>query len=179
MKGYADGVIDQSLLAAVRQQQVAHRLVPMLQRTIPWGDGEAILTGIGDEIFVGGESLKPVFGGLGDVAGELTLGAIAASKRKLVDGDRVTALRREFLVKRALSSSGSIDDIRVYGDLTTVQDCWRCLASSMRFGPCNANAVKMSSIRRLGFERRRSRCFRGLRSLAKIGWPRRGEGNGS
>lgn len=121
MKGYADGVIDQSLLTTVQQQEVANRLVPMLQRTVPWGDGEAILTGIGEEIFVRGESLKPVFGGFGDAAGELTLGAIAAGKRQLVEGDRVTVLRQEFLVKRVLVPTGSIDDIRVYGDLAMVQ----------------------------------------------------------
>jgi putative ABC transport system permease protein len=121
MKGYADGVIDQSLLTTVQQQEVANRLVPMLQRTVPWGDGEAILTGIGEEIFVRGESLKPVFGGFGDTVGELTLGAIAAGKRRLIEGDRVTVLGQEFLVKRVLAPSGSIDDIRVYGDLSMVQ----------------------------------------------------------
>ena len=35
IKGYAEGVMDQSLLSRIAEQEVANRLVPMLQRTIP------------------------------------------------------------------------------------------------------------------------------------------------
>jgi len=121
MKGYADGVIEEGLLQTVHEQDVANRLVPMLQRTVPWGEGEAILTGIGQELFARGEVLKPVFGGFEDQDDELTLGAIAAEKRGLVEGDRVSLLGHEFGIKRVLSRTGSVDDIRVYGSLVAVQ----------------------------------------------------------
>lgn len=121
LKGYADGVIDETLLRTVHQQDVANRLVPLLQRTVPWGEGEAILTGIGQELFARGEALKPLFGSFGDREDELTLGAVAAAKRGVREGDRVGLLGQEFVVKRVLSRSGSVDDIRVYGELVAVQ----------------------------------------------------------
>jgi putative ABC transport system permease protein len=121
LKGYADGVIDESLLEKVLQQDVANRLVPLLQRTIPWGDGEAILTGIGDEQFARGAAMKPVFGGFGDGPNELRIGAVAAAKKGLSEGDQTVLLGRDFVVKRVLSSTGSMDDIRVYAPLATVQ----------------------------------------------------------
>lgn len=121
LKGYADGVIDESLLERIREQDVANRLVPLLQRTVPWGDGEAILTGIGEELFARGEAMKPVFGGFGDGPDELTLGALAAAKKGLSEGDPMELFGRAFVVKRILSSTGSMDDVRVYAPLATVQ----------------------------------------------------------
>jgi hypothetical protein len=121
LKGYADGVIDESLLEKILEQDVANRLVPLLQRTIPWGDGEAILTGIGEEMFARGAAMKPVFGAFGDESDELTLGALAAAKRGLSEGDPTEMFGRGFVVKRVLSSTGSMDDVRVYAPLATVQ----------------------------------------------------------
>lgn len=121
VKGYADGVIDESLLGKIQQQDVANRLVPMLQRAIPWGSSEAILTGLGEEIFARGETLKPVFGGFGDQENEITVGAVAATKRGISEGDLVKVLGQDFLVKRVLSSSGSVDDVRVFVRLDVSQ----------------------------------------------------------
>lgn len=121
-KGYADGWIDENLLVKGIEQDVANRLVPMLQRTIPWGDGEAMLTGLGDELFSRGEKMKPVFGGIQQEAESLTIGAIAAGKRLLREGDSVKVLGRDFTIKRVLAATGSVDDIRVYASLPVVQD---------------------------------------------------------
>jgi len=121
LKGYSDGLIDESLLGPVEEQEVANRLVPMLQRTIPWGPSEAILTGLGQERFARGESRKPVFGAFDQAADELTIGALAAERQQLKEGDRVTVLDREFTIARILASNGSVDDLRVYAALKTVQ----------------------------------------------------------
>jgi len=122
IRGYSDQVMDQSLLNRVREQVVANRLVPMLQRTIPWGEGEAILTGVGEELFGGGQKMKPVFGNIQPEAEGLTIGSVAASRRNLAEGDRVDMLGSQFTVQRVLGSTGSLDDVRVYGNLTRVQE---------------------------------------------------------
>lgn len=121
VKGYSDGTIDQSLLQLVADQQVANRLVPMLQRTVPWGTGEALLTGIGEELFSTGQKMKPVFGSVQEDDAGLTVGAVAAEKRRLTPGDSVNLLGREFTIERVLSTTGSVDDIRVYANLEIVQ----------------------------------------------------------
>ncbi len=121
IKGYAEGWISESLLEKGIEQDVANRLVPMLQRTIPWGDGEAMLTGIGDELFARGEKMKPVFGGIQKEAESLTIGAVAADKRQLHEGDQLKVLGRDFTIKRVLTATGTVDDIRVYASLPVVQ----------------------------------------------------------
>ncbi len=122
IKGYADGVIDQALMDRVADQEVANRLVPMLQRTVPWSGGEAILTGVGEEMFARGESMKPVFGNVQKKADGLTLGAVAAAQSGLAEGDSMELLGQKFTIDRVLGSTGSIDDIRVYGNLAKVQE---------------------------------------------------------
>lgn len=122
IRGYSEGIIDQSILKRVEEQNAANRLVPMLQRTIAWGDGEAILTGVGEELFGGGQKMKPVFGNVQPDPDGLTIGSVAASSRKLVEGDSVEVLGTQFVISRILGSTGSLDDIRVYGNLTKVQE---------------------------------------------------------
>jgi hypothetical protein len=122
MKGYADGTIDESLVERLEQQEVANRLVPMLQRTIPWGDGEAILTGIGDERFAGGQQMKPAFGRLTDQREQVVLGHLAAEKVVASEGDEITVLNRRFVVKRILAQEGSIEDLRIHLELSVVQE---------------------------------------------------------
>lgn len=121
INGYSDGSIDAKLVDRLEEQDVANRLVPMLQRTIPWGDGEALLTGIGDERFKRGETKKPVFGGIVKESETIVVGKTAAETKGLKEGDRVEILGRELEVKRILAESGSVDDVRVYADLETVQ----------------------------------------------------------
>jgi putative ABC transport system permease protein len=121
IKGYAEGTMDQALLARLERQQVANRLVPMLQRAIPWGESEAILTGVGEELFAAGERGKPVFGRSHQAADTIVLGAAAADRRGLAEDDRVEILGRGFRVESVLAASGSVDDVRVYAALPTVQ----------------------------------------------------------
>ena len=121
LRGYAEGSIDEALIDRLAAQDVANRLVPMLQRTIPWGAGEAILTGIGAERFALGQAMKPVFGGIAenDVA---VLGAVAAELAGATEGDTITVLGRELRVARVLAREGTVDDLRVHADLPVVQD---------------------------------------------------------
>ena len=121
LKGYADGVMDESLLERVEEQEVANRLVPMLQRTIPWGTSEAILTGLRKERFARGESRKPVFGAYDQEENELTLGALAAARRQLKEGENVSLFGQKFTIIKILTASGSVDDLRVYASLSAVQ----------------------------------------------------------
>ena len=122
LRGYSTGTIDEAIVSKLEAQDVANRLVPMLQRTIPWGESEAILTGIGKERFKRGQSKKPVFGGPAQSSDELVLGSTAAQERGLAEGDKVSVLGRDFTVKRILAESGSIEDIRVHAGLEVVQE---------------------------------------------------------
>jgi putative ABC transport system permease protein len=122
VKGYSEGAIDQALLQRVADQQVANRLVPMLQRTVPWGAGEALLTGVGEELFSAGQAMKPVFGSIQKDEAGVTVGAIAAAGRGLSEGDSIRLLGKEFSIHRILAATGSVDDIRVYATLGTVQE---------------------------------------------------------
>ena len=121
LNGYAEGSIDDAIVDKLEAQDVANRLVPMLQRTVPWGDGEAVLTGIGTERFQRGNKKKPVFGGTIDDPHRLDIGSVAAEMRELQEGDEIELLGQSFTIKRILASTGSIDDIRVFADLATVQ----------------------------------------------------------
>ena len=120
LRGHAEGSIDQTLVDRLADQEVANRLVPMLQRTIPFGDGEAILTGIGEERFANGQVMKPVFGGIAD--GEtIVLGSAAAELAGAEEGNTVIILGREFRVARVLAGEGTSDDLRVHAELPIVQ----------------------------------------------------------
>lgn len=121
MKGYSEGTIDEGLVDTLEAQDVANRLVPMLQRTIPWGEGEAILTGIGRERFARNKTMKPVFGGLVDEEEAIILGSVAAEMIDAKEGDTLTVLGLSGKVKRVLASEGSSEDLRVHMDLSTVQ----------------------------------------------------------
>ena len=121
LRGYSDKVFDESLLTNIASQEVANRLVPMLQRTITWGQSEVVLTGVGEEIFSANEKGKPVFGGIQKSAGRLTVGALAAATRQLKVEDQVELLGKRFTIERILASNGSIDDIRIYATLDEVQ----------------------------------------------------------
>ncbi len=122
IKGYADGAIDERLLERLVQQNVASRLVPMLQRTIPWGDSEAILTGVGDELFGGDGKKPPVFGSANQASGTIILGSAAAARRDVLEGQDLEVLGRRFRVDRVLASTGSVDDARIFGDLRIIQE---------------------------------------------------------
>lgn len=119
-RGYAEGSIDQSLVDGLVNQDVANRLVPMLQRAIPMGEGEAMLTGIGEERFANGQAMKPVFGGI--ATGEtVVLGSAAAALARVAEGDSIAILGREFRVARVLAAEGTSDDLRVHAELPIVQ----------------------------------------------------------
>lgn len=122
MKGYAEGTIEESLMETLHQQDVANRLIPVLQRTIPWGQGEAILTGIGKEMFSRDKKMKPVFGSMVDQETTVVLGAVAAEMVNAREGDLVSILGEDFKVKRILTLEGSQEDLRVHADLSVVQD---------------------------------------------------------
>jgi len=121
LRGYADGSIDESLVDRLVSQEVANRLVPMLQRTIPFGDSEAILTGIGEERFAAGAKQKSVFGSLVDDQQRVVLGSVAAGLLGLSEGDAVDILGHRFQVARVLAPEGSLDDLRIHADLSVVQ----------------------------------------------------------
>lgn len=122
LKGYADGTIEEGLVETLHQQDVANRLIPMLQRTIPWGEGEAILTGIGKERFARNKTMKPVFGGMVDQRETVILGSVAANLIGASEGDLISILNKDFKVKRILAPEGSQDDLRIHADLLIVQE---------------------------------------------------------
>lgn len=126
---YADGYSEHSLpyeyVERLSNQEVANRLVPMLRRRVGVvaGDGarlEAMLTGIGEEVFKGGKRMKPIFG-MQLERDEVVVGGEVARRLDLERGDSLAIGARSFRVSRALAPAGSEEDVTVYADLEAVQ----------------------------------------------------------
>ena len=121
MRGYSTGSIPMEFLQRVEDQDVANRLVPVLQKAIPWGTGSAILTGIGEERFARGNRKKAVYGSPEVDSYALTVGAAAAQARSLAVGDIVEIRGKRLRVEHILPAEGSRDDNRVHLSLPIVQ----------------------------------------------------------
>ena len=114
------GSMPEAWIDRLEDQDVANRLVPMLLARVEVGDAEAILTGIAEERFKRGKSMKPVFGRtIG--AGRVMLGAVVADSAGVAEGERVEISGRRLEVSRVLEPTGSDDDVRAWVDLAEAQ----------------------------------------------------------
>ncbi len=121
--GYADDTMPDAYLDLLEGQEVANRLIPLLQRRITitrdGASADAMLTGIAAERFID-KKMKPVFGFELD-PGVVRVGATVAERLALTAGDTLDVLGSAFKVERILAPQGSADDARVYASLAEVQ----------------------------------------------------------
>lgn len=118
-QGYANGTMDQAIMQSLQNQQVANRLVPLLQRRVDVDGVAVMLTGIAPEVFKGGKKMKAVFG-MSPEVGTVFVGSEAA--RLLADStSTLQVLGRELRVAKQLPPTGTADDMRVYCALSEAQ----------------------------------------------------------
>ncbi len=122
-QGYAEGTIDQSVMAQLKNQQVANRLVPLLQRRVEVAGVQVMLTGIAPEVFKGGKKMKSVFGMSPDI-GTVYLGSgvVEAIGESFKDAKTIEILGKHLSIDKALPPTGSADDMRIYCALSEAQD---------------------------------------------------------
>ena len=132
--GYSDRTLPQSYLDKVSNQKVANRLVPMLRRPVSVGGVEAMLPGIGSEVFKGNKKMKAVFGR--EVPpGKVILGAEVAVRLGAEREGEINVFGESFKVQHILSRAGTPEDIYIYGNLSDVQ---RLLKLEGRLGEIQA-----------------------------------------
>jgi putative ABC transport system permease protein len=125
-RGHSEYTLPAEYVERLEDQEVANRLVPMLRRRVAvQATGQAsglevLLTGIGEEVFKGGQNKKAVFG-MRLEEGEVVVGGEVAALMGLERGDSLRILGEDLRVKRALTRAGSEEDVTVYGNLMTVQ----------------------------------------------------------
>jgi putative ABC transport system permease protein len=120
-QGYAEGSMDQGVMAQLKNQQVANRLVPLLQRRVDVGGVNAMLTGIAPEVFKGGKKMKAVFGMSPD-PGTVYLGAGVVDAEAASHPNQVEIQGRTLTVAQVLPPTGTADDMRVYCALSEAQE---------------------------------------------------------
>jgi len=95
----------------------------ILHQRITWNNMEIIMTGIGKELEPSGVKKSPMIFSIDP--GTIYVGFDIAKTFSIMQGDEIKIKGRNFKVMRTLSESGSIDDIRLYGTLTDIQDISR------------------------------------------------------
>ena len=95
-------------------------LTATLQKKISWQNREIILTGIAPEIEPLGIKRTAMIFSIEPE--QVYVGFELAKDLQLKQGDKLEVLGKNFTIKKTLSESGSIDDIRIYGTLTEFQE---------------------------------------------------------
>ncbi len=133
-RGYSQYSMDQSVMAELQNQQVANRLVPLLQHRVEVDGVLIMLTGIAPEVFKGGKQMKAVFG-LSPQPGSVFVGSGVAAEWMAADSsadhgeqldqvdqvDQVKILGQQLSVAKVLPPTGTADDMRIYTALSDAQ----------------------------------------------------------
>jgi ABC-type lipoprotein release transport system permease subunit len=121
-RGYSEYTMPQDNVAkfmAFKDFSFAH-LTATLHHKLQWQGMEIVLTGISDELEPSGREKTPMIHII--KPGEVILGYEISNKLGISQGDRISLLGKEFIMSKALSESGSMDDIRLYARLEEIQD---------------------------------------------------------
>lgn len=117
--GYSDQSMPAEYIDRVAEQEVANRLVPLLQRRVTLGPAEAMLTGMAPERMIDGKK-KPVFS-FEIKPKTAVVGGTVAEALACKAGGTIDILGEPFTVDRVLAVQGSAEDIRVYVALAEAQ----------------------------------------------------------
>jgi putative ABC transport system permease protein len=121
-KGYSEHTMpEEYIYRFASQKDIAYNhLTATLHKKVPWRGMEVILTGISpEEVVPPGKPKSPMSFSIKE--GNVYIGFEIAHKLGLKEGDTVNILGKSFIVKKCLSESGSVDDIRIYGNLHDMQ----------------------------------------------------------
>jgi putative ABC transport system permease protein len=119
-QGYSQQTMPEEFMLKLENQQVANRLVPLLQRRIDVGAKKVMLTGIAPEVFKGGQKKKQVYG-MAPETGTVFVGADVARELQLQLNQKLQLLGQELEITVILPPAGTADDVRIYAALADVQ----------------------------------------------------------
>ncbi|MBC8404605.1 MAG: ABC transporter permease [Planctomycetes bacterium] len=119
-QGYSQQTMPEEFMLKLEDQQVANRLVPLLQRRIDVGMKKVMLTGIAPEVFKGGQKKKQVYG-MAPESGTVFVGADVARELQLQLNQKLQLLGQELEIVVILPPAGTADDVRIYAALADVQ----------------------------------------------------------
>lgn len=121
-QGYASETMPEEYVQRfATAENISYRhLLATLHRQVPAGEGTVLLTGIGTEVSPPGFKKSSMIFTV--EPGTIYAGYHAAQRLNLREGEETEILGRRFRVARCLSETGSDEDVRVYGDLTEVQE---------------------------------------------------------
>jgi ABC-type lipoprotein release transport system permease subunit len=123
IKGYSDHYMPQEYIQTLVEAKAfsyAH-LTATLHKQIEWNNKEVILSGISPEEVEtrGSTKSKMIFA---VPKGSVYIGYELSNALHINDGDKIEILGNPFLVKRTLAETGTNDDIRIYFDLSELQN---------------------------------------------------------
>jgi putative ABC transport system permease protein len=121
-KGYSEHTMpEEYIYRFASQKDIAYNhLTATLHKKVPWRGMEVILTGISpEEVVPPGKPKSPMSFSIEE--GNVYIGFEIAHKLGLKESDTVDILGESFIVKKRLPESGSVDDIRIYGNLHDMQ----------------------------------------------------------
>jgi ABC-type lipoprotein release transport system permease subunit len=120
-QGYATETMPEDYVNMfMNQQGISYRhLLATLQRTLPVGGVDLLLTGLAPEVSPFETKKKPMVFEI--ERGTLYLGFHAARHLKVSEGDPLELNGKTYTVTKILSEKGSEDDIRIQGHLKDVQ----------------------------------------------------------
>ena len=114
------GTMPEEWIDRLESQDVANRLVPMLVARLQIRNAEVLLTGIDEERFKRGKTMKKAFGRTVE-DGTVVLGSVAAQGAAAVEGKTLDLGGQAYTVARILEPTGSEDDVRAWVSLSDAQ----------------------------------------------------------
>jgi len=120
--GYSEYTMPEDYVDRFRQFKdfsFAH-LTATLQKKINWNNREIIFTGIAPELEPSGRNKTSMIFSIEPE--QVYVGYELAKDLQLKQGDEIELLGNKFRIRKTLSETGSIDDIRIYGTLTEFQE---------------------------------------------------------
>lgn len=120
--GYSEYTMPEDYVDRFRQFKdfsFAH-LTATLQKKINWNNREIILTGIAPEVEPSGRNKTSMIFSIEPE--HVYVGFELAKDLQLNQGGETELLGKKFRIRKTLSETGSIDDIRIYGTLTEFQE---------------------------------------------------------
>ncbi len=125
-KFWAQGFSEQTMPFEYIERFTKHKgfsythLTATLQKMITWRDKNVILTGIAPEMSPPDKPKKPMTYAVDPAT--VYIGFELADSLAIKKGDEIEIKGKKFTVEKTLSQSGSSDDIRIYGELSDVQE---------------------------------------------------------
>lgn len=119
--GFSESVMSEEYVYKLASQKnfSYNHLVAILHKKVVWRDKEVILSGISPEVCPPDKKRPSMTFTVEE--GKVYVGFELSDSLNLQEGEKIEFLGEPFTVAKTLSETGSIDDIRIYGNLQDVQ----------------------------------------------------------